>query len=163
MAHFAKVDENNLVTEVIVIDNSVVDPNNTGNDNESLGQAYIADVLGLEGNYQQCSYNNNIRGHYAGIGYTWDEQHDEFMPPQPFASWTYNFDDHEWKAPITHPLAHIPEDSTEQPEELTSKPDNEVWTYQWNEEAYQADNTTGWELNLVWSSEDNSDGVNLSE
>ena len=76
MAHFAKVDENNLVTEVIVIDNSVVDPENTGTDNESLGQTYIADVLGFEGNWQQCSYNNNIRGHYAGVGYTWDEEND---------------------------------------------------------------------------------------
>ena len=163
MAHFAKVDENNLVTEVIVIDNAVVDPENTGSDNESLGQTYITETLGLAGNWQQCSYNSNIRGHFAGIGYTWDAAHDEFIPPKPFESHTYNFDTHQWEAPLPYPLADISEDETEQPEIITSKPDNEVWTYQWNEEAYQADNTTGWDFVLVWSSEDNSSGVDLSE
>ena len=163
MAHFAKVDENNLVTEVIVIDNAVVDPEGKGNDNETLGQTYIADVLGLEGNWQQCSYNNNIRGNYAGIGFTWDEENDEFIPPKPYASWTYSFTDHQWKAPLAHPLADISEDSTDQPEEITSKPDDEVWEYVWNEDAYQADNTKGWEFKLIWASEDNDSGIDLSE
>lgn len=163
MAHFAKVDDNNLVTEVIVIDNSIVDPEDTGTDNESLGQTFITETLGLAGNWQQCSYNNNIRGNFAGIGFTWDESNDEFIPPKPFASWTYNFTDHEWQAPLAYPLADISEDETEQPEIITSKPDNEVWTYKWNEEAYQADNTTGWDFVLVWASEDNSSGVDLSE
>ena len=103
MAHFAKVDENNLVTEVIVIDNAVVDPEGKGNDNETLGQTYIADVLGLEGNWQQCSYNNNIRGNYAGIGYTYDETNDVFIPPKPYASWTINESTWSWDSPVEYP------------------------------------------------------------
>jgi len=157
MAHFAKVDENNLVTEVIVIDNSIVDPENSGTDNESLGQTYIADVLGFEGNWQQCSYNANIRGNYASIGYTWDAENDEFIPPQPFASWTYNFSTHQWEAPVAHPWADITEDTVEQPAELAAKPDNEVWTYVWNED------TQAWDFTLIWASEHNSPGVDLSE
>jgi hypothetical protein len=78
MAHFARI-ENNDVTEVIVISDDVCpDP---APSNESAGQAFIADVLGLAGEWKQTSYNGNFRGVYAGPGYTYDPDLDEFVPP----------------------------------------------------------------------------------
>lgn len=78
MAHFARID-NNIVREVIVIsDNDCPDP---APDNEASGQSFIADVLGLAGTWKQTSYNGNFRGVYAGIGYTYDQTIDEFVPP----------------------------------------------------------------------------------
>ena len=82
MAHFARLDDNNVVRQVIVISDDVApDP---APDNEQQGQAFIADVLGLAGKWLQTSYNNNFRGRYAGIGYTYDPDLDEFVAlPQP--------------------------------------------------------------------------------
>jgi hypothetical protein len=78
MAYFAKIN-NNVVEQVIVISNDrCPDPAPT---NESLGQAFIRDVLKLEGVWLQTSYNNNFRGTYAGIGYTYDSDQDQFIPP----------------------------------------------------------------------------------
>jgi hypothetical protein len=81
MAHFARID-NNIVQEVIVIsDDNCPDP---APDNEQQGQAFIADVLGLAGEWRQTSYNNNFRGTYAVIGYTYDPATDQFLaPPAP--------------------------------------------------------------------------------
>jgi len=81
MAHFAHID-NNVVVEVIVISNDAApDP---APDNEAAGQAFIADVLGLAGEWLQTSYNANFRGEYAGVGYTYDPDRDEFVaPPEP--------------------------------------------------------------------------------
>ena len=78
MAHFARISKN-VVREVIVIsDDNCPDP---APDNEQQGQAFIADVLGLAGEWKQTSYNGNFRGTYAGIGYTYDKTRDEFVPP----------------------------------------------------------------------------------
>jgi hypothetical protein len=80
MAHFARIDSSNVVRQVIVIsDNDCPDP---ALDNEALGQAFIADVLGLAGTWKQTSYNGNFRGMYAGIGYTYDPDLDEFVAPE---------------------------------------------------------------------------------
>jgi len=81
MAHFARISKN-VVREVIVIsDDNCPDP---APDNEAAGQAYIADVLGLAGEWKQTSYNGNFRGRYAGLGYTYDPDADEFVaPPEP--------------------------------------------------------------------------------
>ena len=78
MAHFAQIDNNNTVTQVIVVSND--DAPGDFPDSEPAGQAFIAN-LGLEGTWLQTSYNNNFRGHYAGIGYTYDPELDEFVPP----------------------------------------------------------------------------------
>ena len=82
MAHFARIDSNNVVRQVIVISDDVApDP---APDNEQQGQAFIADVLGLSGTWLQTSYNGNFRGVYAGVGYTYDPDLDEFVaPPEP--------------------------------------------------------------------------------
>jgi hypothetical protein len=79
MAHFAKIDTDNIVRQVIVIsDDRAPDP---APDNEASGQAFIADVLGLSGTWLQTSYNGNFRGTYAAIGYTYDPDLDEFVAP----------------------------------------------------------------------------------
>jgi len=82
MAHFARIDDANVVRQVIVISDDVA-PDPAPN-NEQQGQAYIADVLGLAGTWLQTSYNGNFRGLYAGPGYTYDAATDQFVaPPQP--------------------------------------------------------------------------------
>ena len=82
MAHFAQVDDQNVVREVIVISDDVA-PDPAPN-NEAQGQAFIANVLGLSGEWKQTSYNGNFRGRYAGVGYTYDPDLDEFVaPPEP--------------------------------------------------------------------------------
>ena len=78
MAHFARISKN-VVREVIVIsDDNCPDP---APNNESAGQTFIANVLGLAGEWKQTSYNGNFRGTYAGLGYTYDPDADEFVPP----------------------------------------------------------------------------------
>jgi hypothetical protein len=80
MAHFAKV-ENNIVQQIIVVSNE-----NCGGggfpESEPIGQAFIAS-LGLDGGWLQTSYHANFRGAYAGIGYTYDAELDEFVAPAP--------------------------------------------------------------------------------
>ncbi len=71
MAHFAQLDENNVVLQVLVVPN----------EQEHRGQEYLANDIGLGGRWIQTSYNANIRGKYAGIGDTYDEVKDEFIAP----------------------------------------------------------------------------------
>ena len=83
MAHFAALDENNIVTEVIVVDNAVLgDP-----ETEAAGLAWLRDFDSLRGlapaRWVQTSYNSNFRGRYAGIGMTYDTVLDEFIAPDP--------------------------------------------------------------------------------
>lgn len=81
MAHFAQLDDNSTVMQVIVVSND-----DCGGlefpESEAPGQAFIAS-LGLSGTWKQTSYNNNFRGKYAGIGYTYNAELDEFVPPTP--------------------------------------------------------------------------------
>lgn len=100
MAHFAQLNEENIVTQVIVVGNQdTVDEN--GVENEAIGAAFCANLLG--GTWKQTSYNANIRKNYAGIGYKYDATLDAFIPPQPFASWTLNNDTAQWEAPVAYP------------------------------------------------------------
>ena len=85
MAHFAQLDENNIVTQVIVVGNSdIADVN--GVESENVGVAFCQSLLGAETNWKQTSYNGNMRVCYAGIGYSYNASLDAFVPPQPFAS-----------------------------------------------------------------------------
>lgn len=98
MAHFALV-ENNVVINVVVVDNSAID----ANDEEASGVAFCNKHI-QQGTWIQSSYNGNIRGNHASIGYTYDEAHDEFIPISPnFPSWTYSFDSHAWEPPVPYP------------------------------------------------------------
>ena len=99
MAHFAQI-ENNLVTQVIVVDNNDI-LDEQGNESEELGIQFCQDLLG--GTWVQTSYNGNIRKNYAGIGYTYDETKDAFIKPQPYNSWVLDEDTCLWEAPIPYP------------------------------------------------------------
>ena len=100
MAHFAQV-ENTIVQQVIVISDSDA-PDPAPDNSEPLGQAFIRDVLGLDGEWIQTSYHNKFRANYAGIGYIWDKVNQVFIIPQPYASWHLD-EDWKWKAPVPYP------------------------------------------------------------
>ena len=100
MAHFAQLDENNIVTQVIVVgNNELLDAN--GQEREELGVAFCQRLFG--GNWKQTSYNHNMRKRYAGIGYTYNESLDAFVPAKPFASWTLDNATASWVAPTAMP------------------------------------------------------------
>ena len=99
MAHFAQIDENNIVTQVIVVDNKdTADAN--GVEKEYIGAAFCERLFG--GEWKQTSYNGRIRKHYAGIGYTYNADIDAFVAPQPYASWTLDADAN-WQPPVAMP------------------------------------------------------------
>ena len=101
MAHFAKLDENNIVTNVHVIDNvNLLDSD--GKESEAVGIAYLIGVHG-GGTWKQTSYNANFRKNYAGIGDKYYSEHDLFAAPQPYASWTLNTTTGKWEAPVAYP------------------------------------------------------------
>ena len=99
MAHFSQLDENNVVTQVIVVSNEDTSDSN-GVEVEEIGVAFCKKLLGADTNWKQTSYNNSIRVRYAGIGYTYDETLDAFIPPQPFASWVLNEETADWESPV---------------------------------------------------------------
>ena len=132
MAHFAQLDSNNVVTQVIVVSNDDITDSN-GNEVESIGVAFCQKLLGADTNWKQTSYNNNMRTRYAGIGYSYNSELDAFIPPQPYTSWTLNSTSKDWEAPITEPT-------------LTDEQTAAGSYYRWDEDAYQADNTAGWVL-----------------
>jgi hypothetical protein len=100
MAHFAQLNEENLVTQVIVVANQDT-ADQDGVENEAIGIEFCTNLLG--GTWKQTSYNGNIRKNYAGIGYKYDATLDAFIPPQPFASWTLNNETAQWEAPTPYP------------------------------------------------------------
>jgi len=131
MTHFAKLDKNNTVVFV------------TKGRQEDEGKEIEISIRSGDV-YKQTSYNTRggvhydlvtgepssdqskaLRKNYAGIGYIYDESKDAFIPPQPYASWTLNETTCLWEAPIAYP-----DDGND---------------YTWNESAYEADNTTGWD------------------
>jgi hypothetical protein len=93
MAHFAEIDQNGVVTRVLVVPDA----------EEHRGQDFLANDLGLGGSWVQTSYNARIRKNYAGIGMTYDEARDAFIPEQPFASWILNEETCLWEAPTPYP------------------------------------------------------------
>jgi hypothetical protein len=93
MAHYAFLNENNVVTEVIV----GKDETDTTHDWEQ----YYGEIRNQV--CKRTSYNNNIRKNYASIGYTYDEQRDAFIAPQPYPSWTLIEETCRWSAPISKP------------------------------------------------------------
>ncbi len=99
MGHYAKIDENNVVTQVVVVDNKDMS-DASGVEKEHIGAAHLEKILG--GTWKQTSYNGNIRKNYAGIGYTYREDIDAFVPPKPFASWLLNANA-QWEAPVAMP------------------------------------------------------------
>lgn len=100
MAHFAQLNEENIVTQVIVVSNDdIVDEN--GAESEEIGATFCLQFG--SGPWVQTSYNSNFRRRFAGIGYFYDEENDRFIPPKPFASWVLNEETCQWAAPTPYP------------------------------------------------------------
>ena len=93
MSHWAEIDDNNSVVRVTVGDNN--DP--AGDE----GYSWLVSNLG--GRWVQTSYNGNFRKNFAGVGFTYDEQRDAFIPPKPYPSWVLNEESCLWTAPVTYP------------------------------------------------------------
>jgi hypothetical protein len=121
MAHFCQLDENNVVTQVIVVANSDT-ADATGVEKKHIGIAFCERLLG--GTWKQTSYNGSIRKNYAGLGYTYNTDIDAFVPPQPFASWLLNETTAQWDAPVP-----MPEDAGtgEPPKRYTWDEDSVNW------------------------------------
>lgn len=93
MAHFAEIDNRNIVQRVLVIPD----------EQEHRGQEFLANDLGLGGTWIQTSYNHNIRKNYAGIDDTYDVERDAFIAPKPFSKWILNEETCRWEAPTPYP------------------------------------------------------------
>jgi len=102
MAHFAKLDENNVVLEVHVVhNNELLDEN--GQESEQKGIDFLTAWSGGHTHWKQTSYNGNFRKNYAGQEYTYDSERDAFIPPKPYNSWILNDDTCVWESPVTYP------------------------------------------------------------
>ena len=122
MAHFAELDDNNKVVNIVVVDNeNLLDEDKK--ENEELGITFLNNFYGEVKKWKQTSYNSNFRGTYAGIGFEYNETDDVFVF-KPFDSWTYSSTTKQYEPPIV-------------------KPEGE---YFWDEDEYQADNTKGWKV-----------------
>ena len=96
MAHFAELDNNNVVLRVVVVSNDFVP-----SDEHIDGETWCINFFKTP-NWKQTSYNHNFRKQYAGIGYTYDSEKNKFISPQPFTSWALDAND-DWQAPVTYP------------------------------------------------------------
>ena len=145
MAHFAKLDANNLVTQVIVVADEDTSDNN-GNEIESIGIGHCQKITG-DTNWKKTSYNaygDGYRGNYAGVGFTYMENvatlgvgsTDVFIQVQPYASWTLGVNTATWYAPL--PPGESPG--------LTTAQSDAVKFYIWNESNYQSNPATAWVL-----------------
>ena len=143
MAHFAKLDSNNIVTQVIVVgDSDTTDA--AGVETEAIGAAFCQKIAGGGTVWKQTSFNNNMRGNYAGIGHTYMTgvrtlgvaSTDIFIGQQPHASWTVGINTAQWFPPDNPGLAPA----------LTSSEFSAGKFYVWNESNYQSNPSTAWVL-----------------
>ena len=150
MAHFAKISEDNRILQVLAVDDKDV-KNENDVETESVGQAYLETHNNWPASmWIQTSYNTfqnthkqgktPFRGNYAIIGGEWDPTNQIFWPEQPFASWSKDIANAKWLSP----LGEAPEITAEQ--QTQNAAGTHMWAYVWDENAYQADNSTGWFL-----------------
>lgn len=126
MAHFAQISsDSNVVIQVIVVNNDVLLDDN-GVEQEQLGIDFCKSIYGQDTNWVQTSYNNNFRKRFAGVDMIYNSSLDVFIDPQPFPSWTFNSTTTEWDPPIAKPI--------------------DVYSYFWDEDAYQANSSVGWKM-----------------
>lgn len=135
MAHFAELDQNNVVIRVLVV-NDEDNSDNMGIEDESIGIAFLKKMFGSNTNWKQTSYTNSMRVRYAGVGYTYNEQLDAFIPPKLYESWVLDPNTANWVSPLG-----LPPELTQEQIEVESH-------YVWDEDAYQVDNTKGWTLHI---------------
>lgn len=125
MAHFAKLDSNNVVIDVVVVNNLDCFDFDNGCEREQMGIEYCQQLFNdYSSRWIQSSYTGRIRGNHASVGFTYDEELDVFLKPKPFESWVLNTTTWDWDAPI--PMTD----------------DDNI--YYWDEDLYQQDNTQGW-------------------
>tara|TARA_A100000171_G_C2019275_1_gene90260 strand:+ start:169 stop:528 length:360 start_codon:yes stop_codon:yes gene_type:complete len=105
MAHFAKIGLNSKVIDVHVVNNEELLDSN-GVEQEVNGIDFLEKLTGWS-IWKQTSYNGNIRKNFAGIGFTYDEDRDAFIPPKPFNSWILNEETCQWEAPVAMPTDDI--------------------------------------------------------
>ncbi len=103
MAHFAQIDENNIVTQVLVIDQETINTGHFGDPNSFIQTSYNTRGGVHYGQDGQPDNGVALRKNYAGIGYIYDSQRDAFYAPQPYASWTLNEETCYWEAPTPMP------------------------------------------------------------
>lgn len=149
MAHFAKISEENEVLSVVVVNNKDCQDEN-GDEQESIGQAFLEANnnwpahLWIKTSYWTYANEHKkggtpYRGNFAGVGGTWDSVNQIFWPPKPFNSWTKNTTTAKWEPPIAKPSF-----TSEQQAQIDAG--THFHGYVWDEDAYQADNNTGWNL-----------------
>ena len=96
MAHFAKLGVGNIVERVVVVSNDIATT-------EQAGVDFLNNLYKSRDVWKQTSYNNNIRKNFAGIGFSYNESKDAFIPPKPFNSWTLNETTCLWESPVNYP------------------------------------------------------------
>jgi hypothetical protein len=131
MAHFAKLGVGNIVEQVVVVSNDIATT-------EQAGVEFLQNLYKDRAVWKQTSYNSYggehklggtpFRKNYAGVGYTYDQTRDAFIPPKPYPSWILNETTCEWDPPVAEP-------------ELTEEQINNKVNYIWNETTKQ------WDLN----------------
>jgi hypothetical protein len=142
MAHFAKLDENNVVVQIVKIANIDIMDLQYGGDKEETGIRFCKEFYDDNATWVQTSYNSNFRGNYAGIGFTYMEgvatvgvaTTSVFIEQKPYPSWSISTTSAVWESPIG-----------DAPTLTDSQVENDQY-YTWDEDTYQADNTTGWVL-----------------
>ena len=140
MAHFAELDNNNVVLRVIVVGNDCVP-----SDEHIDGETWCVNFF-KGGTWKQTSYNHNFRKQYAGIGYTYDAAKNKFISPQPHASWALDAND-DWQAPVTYPTDTGTEES---PKLISWNEENLRWTAKDREDPV---NNFNWDASaLAWVS-----------
>ena len=140
MAHFAELDNNNVVLRVVVVGNDCVP-----SDEHVDGETWCINFF-KGGTWKQTSYNNNFRKQYAGINYTYDAAKNKFISPQPYSSWSLDAND-DWQAPVTYPTDTGTEES---PKFISWNEENLRWTAKDNEDPQ---NNFNWDASaLAWVS-----------
>lgn len=102
MAHFAQLNQNSVVLQVITVANEVINDLSFP-ESESVGVAFCQSLFGVTTVWKQTSYNANFRKNYAGIGYTYRADLDAFVPPKPYPSWVLDEEIVTWNAPVPYP------------------------------------------------------------
>lgn len=102
MAHFAQLDQNNLVVKVIVVNNDCCLDGN-GLESEVVGVAFCQSLYGQDSNWKQTSYSRSFRKNFAGIGYQYDGQRNAFIPPKIYSSWVLDEATCTWVSPVPYP------------------------------------------------------------
>lgn len=131
MAHFARLDTNNIVLSVHKVNNDIL-TNDTFPDSEAEGVTFLQSVHGEDAIFKQTSYNHSFRKRFAGIGYSYNTELDAFVTPQPFQSWRLNEETADWEAPIPMP------DHGDDPD-CTCQHKWDEYTQTWTENKYLSD------------------------